>query len=510
MRKTSISYRKPSNITSKYTTKHQSSRRKYSNTSNNSFSSYTSSRLSSKKDSIGSSFSEAGTVTSNEETIYESETLSSIHYQKEQKPQQKNKRITINVSGTIFETFETTLDRFPKSLLGDKKKRSTYYCTQTDQYYFNRNRKTFECILFFYQSNGNLYRPFNVNLILFLDDCAFFQLPAANVDVVKSVECCFLTDKIKSARSLPPVFVSNTVPKIQCAVWNFLEYPESSNQARVYFIGQIIFVALSIALFSSESLFHRGEMAGVKENKPSYLVNHQGLTGLELDSKLLELKLLRSPFLMTEFIITLIFALDFLMRCVFSPHKRLHFTSFYTYLDIVCLVPYSLLTSTDDDQLSGLTRILKFLRFLRLFKLVRLLTRVSKNLKVLFVIIKDCWRDLQIFILGVILIVFFSAAIVFVCEATDEDTKFNSIPNSMWWSLQACITLGYGDIVPQTNLGRLVSSVYMVYGLIWMMLPIIALGLKVVTYGAEARGQQKVNVVTLLPETRKSTTIQNS
>ena len=406
-----------------------------------------------------------------EESITQKNSATTNH----KRPNNNNnsKRITINVSGSIFETFEETLQRFPYSLLGDKAKRNQYYCSETDQYYFDRNRNTFECVLFFYQSNGNLYRPYNVNLILFLEECHFFQLPRESIDVVKSVECCFLTDKVNSARCFPKF---NGTSKIQSAVWNFLEYPESSNQARVYFVTQMIFIVFSIALFSSESLSGSQPTNDQQQKHDQYKAKQQ--------------QLLNSPFLMIELSITVIFGLDFLLRCIFSPHKRQHFSSFYMYLDLICLVPYSLITSTDDTQLTTIARILKMLRFLRILKLIRLLTRISKKLRVLFVIINDSWRDLQIFALGILLIIFVSATTVFVCEVNDKDTEFTSIPKAMWWSLQACISLGYGDIVPQTSLGRLVSSIYMVYGLIWMMLPIISLGLKVVMFGAEIRGNR--------------------
>ncbi|XP_066936957.1 potassium voltage-gated channel subfamily A member 2-like [Clytia hemisphaerica] len=373
-------------------------------------------------------------------------------------------RITINVSGSIFETFETTLNRYPESLLGNRDCRNQYYCSKTNQYYFNRNRKTFESILFFYQSNGKLYRPSNVNLILFLEECRFFLIPEANINVVKELECAFLTDKVNDVRDLPG-FECNSA--IQRAVWRFLEYPNSTKQARIYFFVQMAFVVISIGIFSSESLADH-----------SHTVDHYN-DGSHF--------LWTNPFLIAELFISIIFGIDFLLRCIFSPHKKVHFLSVYTYIDLVCLVPYSIMTSTDDSELTTLARLLKMLRFLRVLKLIRLSTRISKKLRILFVIITDSWQDLQIFCLGVLLITFFSAAIVFCFEVTEENTKFTSIPKSMWWSLQACITLGYGDIVPQTFLGRMLSSVCMIYGLIWMMLPILALGLKVVIYGAEVR-----------------------
>jgi len=69
-------------------------------------------------------------------------------------------RVQLNISGTPYETYLETLQRFPSTLLGDMTKRRSYLCG--DEYYFNRNRTVFDSILFFYQSYGRLMRPLDV------------------------------------------------------------------------------------------------------------------------------------------------------------------------------------------------------------------------------------------------------------------------------------------------------------------------------------------------------------
>ena len=63
-------------------------------------------------------------------------------------------RLVVNVSGDVYETYASTLHRFPATLLGNVKKRRLHYCTSTKQYFFDRNRKCFAAILFYYQSGG--------------------------------------------------------------------------------------------------------------------------------------------------------------------------------------------------------------------------------------------------------------------------------------------------------------------------------------------------------------------
>ena len=61
-------------------------------------------------------------------------------------------RIVINISGMRFETQLKTLQQFPDSLLGDPKKRAKYFDPLRNEYYFDRNRPSFDAILYFYQS----------------------------------------------------------------------------------------------------------------------------------------------------------------------------------------------------------------------------------------------------------------------------------------------------------------------------------------------------------------------
>ena len=84
-------------------------------------------------------------------------------------------RVTINVSGLRFETKKSTLERFSSTLLGDKNKRNMYYDAMKNEYFFDRNRPSFDAILYFYQSGGRLRRPVNVPTDVFTEEIKFYQ-----------------------------------------------------------------------------------------------------------------------------------------------------------------------------------------------------------------------------------------------------------------------------------------------------------------------------------------------
>ena len=84
-------------------------------------------------------------------------------------------RVTINVSGLRFETKKSTLERFSSTLLGNKAKRDMYFDSMKNEYFFDRNRPSFDAILYFYQSGGRLRRPVNVPTDVFTEEIKFYQ-----------------------------------------------------------------------------------------------------------------------------------------------------------------------------------------------------------------------------------------------------------------------------------------------------------------------------------------------
>lgn len=87
-----------------------------------------------------------------------------------------SERVVINVSGLRFETQLKTLNNFQDTLLGDPQRRTRYYDPLRNEYFFDRNRPSFDAILYYYQSNGRLRRPVNVPLDVFTEEIKFFEL----------------------------------------------------------------------------------------------------------------------------------------------------------------------------------------------------------------------------------------------------------------------------------------------------------------------------------------------
>lgn len=154
-------------------------------------------------------------------------------------------RVVLNVSGLRFETFHSTLNRFPSTLLGNPAKRDLYFNHLTNEFYFERHRQSFEAILFYYQSNGKfLIRPASVSSEVFFDEIVFFELGEKIINKYKKDE----------GYILDTVAMKMSTSKARNAIWLLFEQPHSSIFARCIAIISVFMVVLSITLFCAETL----------------------------------------------------------------------------------------------------------------------------------------------------------------------------------------------------------------------------------------------------------------
>ena len=138
-------------------------------------------------------------------------------------------------------------------------------------------------------------------------------------------------------------------------------------------------------------------------------------------------------------------------------------------------------------------RVLRLVRLLRLLKIARYSPALSALASVLIEERRALYGTVLLFLCAILL----SAAMMHAIEGSLQPKAFGTIPDSMWWAVSTLTTVGYGDAIPQTALGRLVGAVTMMAGIGLAALPvgIIATGFAnsihrrdfVVTFGMLAR-----------------------
>lgn len=113
-------------------------------------------------------------------------------------------------------------------------------------------------------------------------------------------------------------------------------------------------------------------------------------------------------------------------------------------------------------------RVLRILRLLRFFKLARFSPAFNTMLRVLAAE-RSALLGVLIVMFGMIII---AASLLYLAEGNRPDSDFATVPQAMWWAIATLTTVGYGDVTPETPIGKLLAGLVMISGLGFFALPI--------------------------------------
>jgi voltage-gated potassium channel len=159
-----------------------------------------------------------------------------------------------------------------------------------------------------------------------------------------------------------------------------------------------------------------------------------------------------------EWFFTILFTLEYGLRlsCVQSPLR--YATSFFGIVDLLAVIPTYASVFAPGGQYLLSIRILRLLRIFRVFKLTEYLSEASVIRNALLA----SRRKISVFLFGVMIIIVIIGSLMYVIEG--EEHGFTDIPTSIYWAIVTMTTVGYGDISPQTALGKSLASVVMIMG----------------------------------------------
>jgi len=79
-----------------------------------------------------------------------------------------------------------------------------------------------------------------------------------------------------------------------------------------------------------------------------------------------------------------------------------------------------------------------------------------------------------LFVAAVIIVI--GSLIIFLVESRHSDSQINSMLDAVWWTVATVTTVGYGDIVPVTETGKIVAIFYMFFGIATLAVFLSVLG----------------------------------
>lgn len=172
--------------------------------------------------------------------------------------------------------------------------------------------------------------------------------------------------------------------------------------------------------------------------------------------------------LAAEWVLTLLFTAEYILRLVTAKRPWRYATSFYGVVDLLSIIPtYLLLLPLHGDGIQRLVviRSLRLLRAFRVLKLGHMLSEATALRQAVYMARSKIAVFLSVVLIAIVIV---GSAMHLIEEGRPG---FESIPASMYWAIVTMTTVGFGDSVPSTALGKFVAAAMMLLGYCMIIVP---------------------------------------
>ncbi|XP_069009468.1 potassium voltage-gated channel subfamily V member 2-like [Embiotoca jacksoni] len=415
----------------------------------------------------------------------------------EDRPKQQQ-IININVGGKVFHIPKQCAVKYPNTRIGslaictdrDKfLKLCDDYSVRKDEFFFDRDHAFFHHVCHFYKS-GVLWVIREMCPINFEEEIAYWGLSLKDTQL-----CCWMMfeerveevkDDLKVDKELmaeievkydDECFEDMMFGNVRKTLWKVVENPYSSILAKSFSVVSNLFVLFSIVAMSLNTV----------QELQMYKINNR--THMEW----------------VEIITIAFFTFEYFIRLVTTPNIRMFLKSALNFVDLVSVLPYFvqiIVTAFTDSKdvnaqedlsamakMSKISQVLKVIKLTRIFRILKL-ARHSTGMRAFGFTLRQCYQQASCIFLFIAMGIFTFSALLHSAERETEGSSISSIPYAWWWAAVSISTVGYGDVVPVTILGRIVAFGCISFGIILNGMPISFLFNKFSDYYSKLKAQE--------------------
>ena len=159
-----------------------------------------------------------------------------------------------------------------------------------------------------------------------------------------------------------------------------------------------------------------------------------------------------------EWFFTILFTVEYVARVWSAGNRRAYVLSFFGAVDLLAILPTYIALLLPETRFLAVIRVLRVLRLFRVLKMMQFVGEAG----VLARAIRASRYKITVFIMTVLSVVVVIGSLMYMIEG--PSAGFTSIPESIYWSIVTLTTVGYGDIVPVTPLGKVLATMLMILG----------------------------------------------
>jgi len=157
-----------------------------------------------------------------------------------------------------------------------------------------------------------------------------------------------------------------------------------------------------------------------------------------------------------EWIFTIIFSIEYIVR-LFVVERPLNYArSFYGIVDLFSCIPTYLALFIPGAQSLLVIRILRILRMFRIMKMVHHIEGGDVIMRALY----NSRAKIMVFFMTVFVFAVIAGTVMYLAEGSTNE-GYSNIPQSIYWAIVTISTVGYGDIAPATPFGKVIATLTM-------------------------------------------------